>query len=140
MSTLVRGFFAIGLLAATAGCGSVGYNGPNLYASADGYVDKAEVRYGEGVWEALPCNPRPSVRRWSRPASRRAASRPARSAAGRRSARTIPRSAAPSTVAWRFSPPDADPTYRAHHGDLLRAEARRRSPSLSRRSDMQHLT
>ena len=60
MRYVIRGFFVTALLAAVAGCGTVGYNGPNLYASGDGYVDKAEVRYGQGVWEGLPCNPRPS--------------------------------------------------------------------------------
>lgn len=60
MGAVVRGFFGIALLASVAGCSTVGYVGPNLYASADGYVDKAEVRHGEGVWEGLPCNPRPS--------------------------------------------------------------------------------
>ena len=60
MRYVIRGFFVTALLAAVAGCGTVGYNGPNLYASRDGYVDKAEVRYGQGVWEGLPCNPRPS--------------------------------------------------------------------------------
>ena len=60
MRYVIRGFFVTALLAAVAGCGTVGYNGPNLYASQDGYVDKAEVRYGQGVWEGLPCNPRPS--------------------------------------------------------------------------------
>ena len=60
MRYVIRGFFVTVLLAAVAGCGTVGYNGPNLYAYQDGYVDKAEVRYGEGVWEGLPCNPRPS--------------------------------------------------------------------------------
>ena len=48
------------LLAAVAGCGTVGYSGPNLYAYQDGYVDKAEVRPGQGVWEGLPCYPRAS--------------------------------------------------------------------------------
>jgi len=60
MRYVIRGFFMTALLASVAGCGSVGYNGPNLYASGDGYVDKAEIRYGQGVWEGLPCNPRPS--------------------------------------------------------------------------------
>jgi outer membrane protein OmpA-like peptidoglycan-associated protein len=53
----MRGFFVTVLLAAVAGCGTVGYNGPNLYAYQDGYVDKAEVWPGQ-VWEGLPCNPR----------------------------------------------------------------------------------
>jgi outer membrane protein OmpA-like peptidoglycan-associated protein len=60
MRYVIRGFFVTALLATAAGCASVGYEGPPLYASQDGYVDKAEVRYGEGVWEGLPCNPRPS--------------------------------------------------------------------------------
>jgi outer membrane protein OmpA-like peptidoglycan-associated protein len=60
MSAVIRGFFVTGLLATLAGCGTVGYVGPNLYASADGYVDKAEVRPGGGVWEGLPCYPRAS--------------------------------------------------------------------------------
>lgn len=58
MRHVMRGFFVIALLAAVAGCGTVGYVGPGLYSYQDGYVDKAEVRYGEGVWEGLPCNPR----------------------------------------------------------------------------------
>ena len=58
MSALVRGAFLTALLATAAGCSTVGYVGPNLYASGDGYVDKAEVRRGGGVWEGLPCNPR----------------------------------------------------------------------------------
>jgi outer membrane protein OmpA-like peptidoglycan-associated protein len=60
MRAVIRGVFATALLAATAGCASVGYDGPPLYAYQDGYVDKAEIRYGEGVWESLPCYPRPS--------------------------------------------------------------------------------
>jgi outer membrane protein OmpA-like peptidoglycan-associated protein len=60
MRYIMRGFFVTALLAASAGCASVGYDGPPLYAYGDGYVDKAEIRYGQGVWEGLPCNPRPS--------------------------------------------------------------------------------
>jgi outer membrane protein OmpA-like peptidoglycan-associated protein len=60
MRAVVRGLFATALLAVTAGCASLGYEGPPLYAYQDGYVDKAEIRYGEGVWEGLPCYPRPS--------------------------------------------------------------------------------
>src|SRR5829696_1465738 len=60
MNAVMRGFFVTALVGAMAGCASVGYDGPPLYASADGYVDKAEVRPGGGVWEGLPCNPRAS--------------------------------------------------------------------------------
>ena len=60
MRRVIRGFFVTALLAAVAGCGSVGYSGPPLYAYHDGYVDKAEIRYGEGVWETMPCYPRAS--------------------------------------------------------------------------------
>jgi outer membrane protein OmpA-like peptidoglycan-associated protein len=58
MRHVIRGFYVTALLATVAGCSTVGYDGPNLYAYKDGYVDKAEVRYGGGVWEGLPCNPR----------------------------------------------------------------------------------
>src|SRR5215212_6015188 len=58
MKPVIRGFFLIGLLGAVTGCSSMGYIGPNLYAYQDGYVDKAEVQRGRGVWEGLPCNPR----------------------------------------------------------------------------------
>jgi len=57
MRHVIRGFFVTALLAGVAGCGTVGYSGPNLYAYQDGYVDKAEIRPGQ-VWEGLPCNPR----------------------------------------------------------------------------------
>src|ERR1700686_4002500 len=60
MKYVMRGFFVTALLTAAAGCASVGYDGPPLYSYQDGYVDKAEIRYGQGVWEGLPCNPRPS--------------------------------------------------------------------------------
>jgi len=56
----MRAFFVTALSAAVAGCASFGYEGPPLYASPEGYVDKAEVQPGGGVWEGLPCNPRPS--------------------------------------------------------------------------------
>jgi outer membrane protein OmpA-like peptidoglycan-associated protein len=58
MRHVIRGLFATALVATVAGCASVGYEGPPLYAYQDGYVDKAEIRYGEGVWETIPCYPR----------------------------------------------------------------------------------
>ena len=59
MRYVMRGFFVAVLLAAVAGCGTVGYNGPQLYAYQDGYVDKAP--HGNGlVYDALPCQPRAS--------------------------------------------------------------------------------
>ena len=57
MRYVIRGFFVTALLAAVAGCATVGYDGPNLYAYKDGYVDKAEIEPGK-VWDYLPCNPR----------------------------------------------------------------------------------
>jgi outer membrane protein OmpA-like peptidoglycan-associated protein len=60
MNPVVRGLFLTALLAGVTGCASLGYDGPPLYAYQDGYVDKAEVRRGGGVWEGLPCNPRAS--------------------------------------------------------------------------------
>ncbi len=57
MRHVIRGFFVTALLAGVAGCGTVGYDGPNLYAYKDGYVDKAPIRPGQ-VWEGLPCYPR----------------------------------------------------------------------------------
>ena len=57
MRYATRGFFMIALLAAAAGCASVGYDGPPLYSFKDGYVDKAPAQPGK-VWEGLPCNSR----------------------------------------------------------------------------------
>ena len=60
MRYVMRGFFVTVLLAAVAGCGTVGYNGPQLYAYQDGYVDKA-AHWDTGlVYEALPCQGRAS--------------------------------------------------------------------------------
>lgn len=58
MKHVIRGVFVTALLAATAGCASLGYEGPPLYAYQDGYVDKTEVQPGRGVWEGMPCYPR----------------------------------------------------------------------------------
>jgi outer membrane protein OmpA-like peptidoglycan-associated protein len=59
MRYVMRGFLVAGLLAAVAGCGTVGYTGPKLYAYQDGYVDQAA--HGNGlVYDGLPCQPRAS--------------------------------------------------------------------------------
>jgi outer membrane protein OmpA-like peptidoglycan-associated protein len=60
MRYVTRGFFVIGLLAAVAGCASVGYDGPPLYAYQDGYVDKAAHGDTGLVYERLPCQGRAS--------------------------------------------------------------------------------
>ena len=60
MRYVMRAFFVTALSAAVAGCASFGYEGPPLYASPEGYVDKAEVAPGLGVWDGLPCYPRAS--------------------------------------------------------------------------------
>lgn len=60
MKHVMRGFFVTGLLLAAAGCGSVGYGGPNLYAFGDGYTD-VTAQYGStGIHVNVPCYPRAS--------------------------------------------------------------------------------
>ena len=39
MKHVMRGFLVTGLVLAAAGCSSVGYDGPGLYAFSDGYTD-----------------------------------------------------------------------------------------------------
>ena len=60
MRHVLRGCFVIALLAGLAGCASLGYEGPPLYAYQDGYMQQAEVRDGQGVWPGfgLPCTRR----------------------------------------------------------------------------------
>src|ERR1051325_9305094 len=56
MRHVMRGVFATVLLAGLAGCASVGYDGPKLYAYKDGYVDE-EATNGR-VPVGLPCHTR----------------------------------------------------------------------------------
>jgi len=58
MKHVRRGFFVTGLVLAAAGCGSVGYSGPGLFAYGDGYVDQTPQRQHTGIWNSLPCYPR----------------------------------------------------------------------------------
>jgi outer membrane protein OmpA-like peptidoglycan-associated protein len=60
MKHLRRGFLAIGLVLATAGCSSVGYSGPDLYAFGDGYTDMTPQYGSAGIHVSLPCYPRAS--------------------------------------------------------------------------------
>jgi outer membrane protein OmpA-like peptidoglycan-associated protein len=58
MKHLRRGFFVTGLVLAAAGCGSVGYSGPGLFAYQDGYADLTPQQQHTGIWNSLPCYPR----------------------------------------------------------------------------------
>jgi outer membrane protein OmpA-like peptidoglycan-associated protein len=60
MRHVIRGLFVTALLAVVAGCTSVGYEGPPLYAYNDGYAGEAKVRDGLGYWAGfgLPCSSR----------------------------------------------------------------------------------
>ena len=60
MKHVMRGFFVTGLLLAAAGCSSVGYGGPDLYAFGDGYADSTPQYGSAGVHVSLPCYPRAS--------------------------------------------------------------------------------
>jgi outer membrane protein OmpA-like peptidoglycan-associated protein len=58
MKHVMKGFFVTGLLLAAAGCSTVGYSGPDLYAFGDGYADSAPQYGSAGVHVSLPCYPR----------------------------------------------------------------------------------
>ena len=60
MKHVMRGFFVTGLLLATAGCSSMGYRGPDLYAFGDGYTDSTPQYGSKGIHVSLPCYPRAS--------------------------------------------------------------------------------
>ena len=58
MKHVRKGFIVTGLLLAAAGCSSVGYDGPGLFAYQDGYADLTPQRQHTGIWNSLPCYPR----------------------------------------------------------------------------------
>lgn len=55
MRYLMRGVVVTVLLVAAAGCSSVGYDGPPLFAYGDGYIDQVGTN---GIYSGLPCYPR----------------------------------------------------------------------------------
>jgi outer membrane protein OmpA-like peptidoglycan-associated protein len=58
MKRVRKGFFVTGLVLAAAGCSSVGYDGPGLFAYQDGYTDLTPQQQHTGIWPSLPCYPR----------------------------------------------------------------------------------
>src|ERR1700674_2870810 len=58
MKHVRRRVFVPGLVLAAAGCGSVGYDGPGLFAYQDGYADLTPQQQHTGIWNSLPCYPR----------------------------------------------------------------------------------
>ncbi len=65
MKSITRGCFVVALVATMTGCASIGYEGPNLYAYKDGYVDE-EATNGR-VPIGLPCHTRAAYTQPGRP-------------------------------------------------------------------------
>src|ERR1700674_2753700 len=58
MKHVRRRVFVPGLVLAAAGCGSVGYDGPGLFAYQDACADLTPQQQHTGIWNSLPCYPR----------------------------------------------------------------------------------
>ena len=57
MRNVARGILGTVLLVTAAGCSSIGYDGPPLFAYGDGYIDQVG---NPGIYSGLPCYPRAS--------------------------------------------------------------------------------